>query len=112
MAKSKKTPKKAETKAETKKVKTGPKPNQIKILQALDKKNGLSRAEIAKVTKIDNASLTGYIGPVDDEKRRYNDETYFTTLVTMGYVKHKVEEDGVVHILTPAGLKFLRTLDK
>ncbi len=89
--------------------KKGLRGNQIKVLQCLFKAGkGLTRAEIATKTGIDVASLTGYIGPTDPDKRKYNDEKYFTTLVTYGYVKHEVSEDaGVLNVLTANGRKFV-----
>lgn len=109
--------KKAETKAKTThaagadKQKSGLRKPQIKVLECLDKKDGLTRAEIATKTGVDQASLTGYIGPVDPVKRKYNDETYFVTLVTLGYVKHELHEgEGITHKITAAGRKALEKI--
>lgn len=94
----------------------GVKPNQLKVLECLARTSkALTRKEIAEKTGVDQASLTGYIGPVDDDKRRYNDEHYFTTLVTLGYVRHELdrEETGVIrHVITPRGKAYLEKSKK
>ena len=63
---------------------------------------------------MDQAALTEYVGSTDDAIRKANDKRKgFDSLVTLGYVKHEVDEAaGTVHRITAAGRKALAAAAK
>lgn len=87
---------------------------QIKILKALSKKDNQTRPQLVKSASVDSASVTGFIGPIDPEKRRYNDEKYFPTLITLGLVKaeqHDVDgKDTIYYKITAKGKSLVSKL--
>lgn len=72
----------------------GLKKPQVRILEALSDGNWLSRAEIATKAKVDNASLTGYLGSMDPETREKNDTEWYMCLMSLKCVKSKVTDEN------------------
>jgi len=72
----------------------GLKKPQVRILEALSDGNWLSRAEIATKAKVDNASLTGYLGSMDVETREKNDTEWYMSLISLKFVKTKVTDEN------------------
>lgn len=66
---------------------------QLRILQALKEGQEMSRAEIALAAKVDNASLTGYIGSLDPVIREKNDTSWYPSLISMGLVNTMVYDE-------------------
>lgn len=90
--------------------KEGLRKGQIGVLTVLAKATKpLTRKQIAEKGNLDLASLTGYIGPSDPDKRKYNDETYFVTLLTLKCVKEEQHDinnrDTIVYTITATGRK-------
>lgn len=82
---------------------------QVAVLGILAKSaKPMTRAAIAEKGSLDQASLTGYIGSTDEDKRLDHDKRYFVTLVTLGFVKHVIQQgEAVGHMITDKGLKAL-----
>lgn len=90
---------------------------QERVLQFLAKANkGMTRSEIAAGAKVDQASLTEYIGSSDDDKRVANDQKMgWPSLITLGLVKiGPMEADGKgdCYVLTAAGKKAAEKIGK
>jgi hypothetical protein len=70
---------------------------QVRILKFLARKEGqtFDRNQIAKEAPCDVALCVSYLGSHDAGKRAKNDEKYFPSLLTLGYVKAEIKsEDG------------------
>ena len=111
--------KKAETAAKAateggKAKKDGLRKPQIRVLQALAKKDGLTRAQIAERGNVDLAMLNSYIGAHNEEVRAANDAANFPCLLTLKMVRdevHDVDGKDVVHYsLTALGRKAVEKL--
>jgi len=76
------------------KPKTDLKPAQVKVLLALADGESLTRKEIAEQSKVDNASLTGYLGSTDLEIREKNDTHFYPCLITLKLVKELRTDEG------------------
>lgn len=80
--------------------------NQVRVLEVLAKKNGLTRSEIAEKTGIDQASLTELIGSHEPARRAANDKKHFPSLVGLKLVRHVIDEEkGITHEIMAAGRK-------
>lgn len=61
---------------------------QIKVLEVLNKTGrSLTSKEIAEKGQIDRASLSGYIGALDDARRSNDDKNRFVSLLTLKFVR-------------------------
>jgi hypothetical protein len=67
---------------------------QLRILSALKDGHEMTRAEIALAAKVDNASLTGYIGSLDPEIREKNDREWHPCLISMDLVNTIVYDEN------------------
>lgn len=67
---------------------------QLRVLQSLKNGQSMTRAEIALSAKVDNASLTGYIGSLDPDIREKNDTSWYPSLITMGLVNTVVSDEN------------------
>lgn len=83
--------------AAPRKVKEGLRKPQLRVLEALSKqKKPLSRKGVAKVSSVDEASLSGYIGANDPEIRAKDDaEKGWPCLLTLKLLKiDQMDEEG------------------
>lgn len=94
------------TKATAKKSTSDLRKPQLRILAALAKsKRPLTRAQIAEKGKVDQASLTDYVGSYDDAIRAKNDKKICMSLVSLRLVKAVAGETGTTYMITAAGRK-------
>lgn len=102
----KKAPAPAEKKEE-KKEPGGLRKPQIRILQALAKRDGLDRNEVAELAPCDVATLVEYLGSHDPARRAANDAKHFPSLLTLGLITAKKEDadgrDKIRYYLTAKG---------
>lgn len=108
-------PDKEETKPETPKATATEKPKlrrpQLKVLEALKDGSSLTRKEVSTKAKVDNASLTGYIGSMNDDVRQKNDREFYPSLLTLSMVTAQTVDEGGKDVLrfsiTKVGLEEL-----
>jgi hypothetical protein len=82
----------------------------------------LTKHEIVTQANVAESDLTKYVGSDDPAVRKRNDERWFPSLLTLGYVKRvkqKGDKDAKVdarikggYVITPAGRKALEKFDK
>jgi hypothetical protein len=83
---------------------------QIRILQTLSKNSkALSRKDISEKADVDLAMMNSYIGSSDKAVRSKNDKAVCVSLLTLGYIKEDLGEEGgpAVYKITAAGHKAL-----
>lgn len=88
---------------------------QVRILEALAS-GPLNRKDLAEKASVSSSDLTSYLGHMNEEKRRANDEKWFLSLITLGYVKANVKKDQEkgteTYQTTPAGKAALSKAQK
>lgn len=90
---------------------------QIRILKALSKKGGLTRAEVAKKAEVDPAFCTTWIGSLKEDLRTANEEKRgIKSLLGLKYVRpeqHDINgKDVVQYFITKAGTAAMEKASK
>lgn len=88
---------------------------QVRALKALSS-NPMTKKELLEVKVCSPSDLVSYLGHLDEEKRKVNDEKWFPSLITLGYVKSNVKKDTPkgeeTYSITPAGKSALARAEK